>query len=162
MIIIQCKGGIKRRGDMKKILLVLGFIFFAVVISYADQEVEHHEFYHRFNPTGTKVYNSSLATSTGDQVAVNTYKQKSIQINPSNVAEYVVIDIEGRSMDVVDSPQWSILDRVEFGQASADTDKQRTIDVTEFVDFLRVGIKTLDTDGISYIDIDGLFTNLDR
>jgi len=137
---------------------------------FAGSEEVRHNFYNRYNPFEAKmvyskatpddVYNNIYAT--GDQVAVNGFKQKTIQINGNSVKEYVYITVEGRLKDQVNSPQWVVLDVVEFGTASADTSKSQIVDVTETVDFLRIGMTRFGTYSASAIDVEGLFTNLDK
>lgn len=147
---------------MKKILGIISVLFFAGNL-YAGQVIERHNFYNRYDPaSGSFVYDNTGATATGDQVAVNTYSRKSIQISGITVGEDIQIRIEGRSKDQVNTPNWAILDVVNFGSASADTSKNIVVDVTEYVDFLRVGIKTNGASGASNIDVEGLFTNLER
>lgn len=146
---------------MKRIALVVLFLLVSCNL-YAGQIIERHNFYNRYDPTSTQVYDPTNSSATGDQVAVNTYSRKTIQIAPISVNEYVYITIEGRSLSQTNTPNWAILDVVEFGAASADTAKQKIIDVTEYVDFIRIGVKNFGTNGTSSIDIEGLFTNLER
>ena len=147
---------------MKKAIIGILAILFLSANLYAGQVIERHNFYNAYDPTSTVVYDPTNSTATGDQVAVNTYSRKTIQISPVSVNEYVYITIEGRSLSQIDTPNWAILDVVQFGTASADTAKQVIVDVTEYVDFLRVGVKNSGTNGTSRIDIEGLFTNLER
>lgn len=146
---------------MKRIALVVLFLLVSCNL-YAGQTIERHNFYSLYDPTSTQVYDPTNSSATGDDVAVNTYSRKTIQIAPITVDEYVYITIEGRSLSQVNAPNWSILDVVEFGSASADTAKQVMVDVTEYIDFIRVGVKNLGTNGTSKIDVEGLFTNLER
>lgn len=146
---------------MKRIVLLLTIIGLTK-LALAGQIIERHNFFNQYDPTSTMVYDSTNSSATGDQQAVNTYTRKSIQITPIKVNEYIIINIEGRSANQKNTPNWSILDRVEFATASSDIEKQKTIDVTEYVDFLRVGVKNEGTDGASQVDIEGLFTNLER
>ena len=146
---------------MKRVMLAVLFLLVSCNL-YAGQIIERYNFYNRYDPTSTTVYNPTDSSATGDQVAVNTYSRKSIQISPIQVNEYVYITIEGRSLSQVNTPNWAILDVVEFGSASTDVAKQKVVDVTEYVDFLRVGIRNFGTNGTSLIDIEGLFTNLER
>lgn len=147
---------------MRKILLLVGLILITKV-SFAGQIIERHNFYRLYNPLpGVFVYDKTGATATGDEVAVNTYSRKTIQITGVTVNEDIQIRIEGRSKDQTASPTWAILDVVNFGSASADTAINTIVDVTEYVDFLRVGIKNFGASGASRIDIEGIFTNLER
>lgn len=147
---------------MRTLLFVLSFLFLTD-LSFAGQIIERFAFYDRYDPASTSfVYSQAGATATGDQVAVNTYTRKSIQISGITVGEYIQIRIEGRSKDQVNTPNWAILDVVEFGQASADTSINQVVDVTEYVDFIRVGIRQLGANAVSNIDVQGLFTNLER
>ena len=158
---IAGKSVLIKGGGMKKVFISLMFLSM-FGYAFAGQTIERYNFYNQYNPTSTRVYIADNSSATGNQVAVNTYTQKSIQINPISVNEYIEIRIEGRSLNQINSPVWAILDEVEFGAASADIYKQKCIDVTEYVDFLRVGIKNSGTNGTSTIDIEGLFTNLER
>ena len=147
---------------MKRILFI-GIILLAIIdFAFAGQTIERQDFYDRYDPTSTMVYNQTNSSATGDQATVNTYNLKTIQISPLAVNEYIYIVIEGRLADQINTPNWAILDIVEFGSASADSAKQKVIDVTEYVDFLRVGIRNFGTNGTSKIDIKGIFTNLER
>lgn len=147
---------------MKRMVLAVLFLFISCNL-YAGQIIERKNFYSLYNPSGnTPVYSNAGDTATGDVAAVNTYSRKSMQINAVTNNEYIVITIEGRSLQQVNAPAWAVLDTVEFGAASADTSKNVIVDVTEYVDFIRVGIKQFGTDGNSQIDVEGLFTNLER
>jgi len=154
---------------MKKFFGVFIGIILITNICFAMAEEERHTFYNRYDPTtDTFVYYDANAdgvneqTSTGDQVAVNTYKQKTIQVSGITVGEYIEIRIEGRSKDQTNTPNWAVLDTVAFGSASYDTAKNVVVDVTEYVDFLRVGIRRAGTNGSSKIDVRGIFTTLER
>ena len=154
---------------MKKVLF-LALVLMAVLVtsnSYGA-EIFRHGFFDEYDPATTSfVYNQAGSGATGDQVAVNTYLQKTIQITAVAVNENIDIRIEGRSKDQKNqnpnSSNWAVLDVVQFGSASDDTSQNVIVDVTEYVDFLRIGIKRHDTStGISSIDIRGIFTNLER
>ena len=156
---------------MRKMFLVALLLLGITRLAIAGQTVENHTFYDKYDPASQSfVYNQDAATSTGDQVAVNTYTQKSIQITGITVGEDIQISIQGRSKDQLNYRSnlnsgvgnWAILDTVNFGSASADSAINTIVDVTEFVDFLRVGIKTNGATGTSSIDIKGIFTNLER
>lgn len=152
---------------MKRILLVLLLMTIPLLTAEAA-EIFRHNFYERYDPTSADfVYDDAGTTSTGDQVAVNTYLQKSIQITGITVGEDIKIQIEGRSKDQINVrsgrvANWAILDTVVFGASSADNAINQVVEVTEYVDFLRVGIKTDGASGTSSIDIEGIFTNLER
>ena len=152
---------------MKKVLLLLGLILIVKPL-FAGQTIERHNFYSIYDPTSqTFVYDKDGATTTGDQVAVNTYTQKTIQITGVTVGEDIQIRIEGRLKDQVNTrsgaaANWAILDIVDFGSASDDNAINQVIDVTEYVDFLRVGIRSRYSSGNSTIDIEGIFTNIER
>lgn len=152
---------------MKKIIFVLLLCLFIGKVE-AGQIIERHDFYDDYDPASYSfVYDDAGATTTGDQVAVNTYLQKSIQITGITVGEDIEIQIQGRSKDQLNTrsttpANWAVLDTVNFGAASADEVINQIVDVTEFVDFLRVGIKTDGATGTSRIDIEGIFTNLQR
>jgi hypothetical protein len=161
------RGHFKKGESMKKTLLTL-LLLGLVVNVYGGTTEERHDFYTYYDPlnpgaqNATYVYNEAGATSTGDQVVVNGYTRKTIQISPITVGEYIHIRIEGRSKDMLDTPNWAILDEVQFGNSSADTSKNVVVDVTEIVDFLRVGIRSEGSAGQSKIYIRGIFTNLER
>lgn len=134
--------------------------------------VERHNFFARYDPSDTSndfVYDDiSSPTATGDAVAVNGYLQKSVQITGVAVNEDIHIRIEGRSANQVNTAgasfvdNFGILDEVHFGSASGDGDINQVVDVTEYVDFLRVGIRNAGSSGVSLIDIEGIFTNMER
>ncbi len=152
---------------MKKILILL-LLLGLTAKAYAGYE-DRKNFYSLYDPTSAVfVYSNLGVTSSGDAVAVNTATRKSIQITGVTVGEYIEIRVEGRSKDQINqSPttlrtNWAILDTVEFGNASADSAINQIVDVTEHVDFLRIGIRQLGTNGDSQIDIKGIFTNLER
>lgn len=146
---------------MKRVLLVIIGLFIFSNLVFADEL--RHTFYSLYNPSSDGfVYDNNGSEATGDQVAVNTYTKKSIQICSVQLGEYVNVHIQGRSKDQTNSPTWATLDVVEFGASSTDVAKNVVVDVTEHVDFLRVGIRAQGTDGVSRIDIRGIFTNLER
>ena len=160
MITIKCE--LIKGGKMKKVIF-FGLMLLMVDYAFAGQTIERYNFYNQYNPTSSIVYNQTNSNATGDQMAVNTYTRKTIQINPTTVNEDIRINIEGRSANQINSPAWAILSQVEFGSASSDANKQRAIDITQYVDFIRVGIKSVNgTSGNSLIDIEGIFTNLER
>ena len=155
---------------MKKFLLVL-LLMTIPLLTAEGAEIFRHNFYDRYDPISQSfVFDDSGASATGDQVAVNTYLQKSIQITGQIVGEDIRISIEGRSKDQINArsflnsgvANWAILDTVDFGSASADSAINQIVNVTEYVDFMRVGIKTHGATGTSSIDIEGIFTNLER
>ena len=135
--------------------------FFAVVVSLfiassASAEMRH-TFFSEYNLASTSwVYDSTGATSTGDTADVFTYDKKTIFITPellnTNNIEY---RIEGRAIG--DLTSWYVLDYGEIGKASNDTSKHLAIDVTELVDYLRVGLRVLASDGADRITIRGIF-----
>jgi len=148
---------------------IIGLILLSMAgYAFAGQEIERHNFYDRYDPTSAVfVYDKTGSTSTGDQVAVNTYTQKSIQIVGVSVAEDIQIRIEGRSKDQVNArsgaaANWAVLDTINFSSASSDSSINQVVDVTEYVDFLRVGIRTNGATGTSKIDVEGIFTNIER
>ena len=143
---------------MKKWLFSILFLFILTPMVYAGQIEERHYFFNLYNPTSTISYGNGV-DATGDQVAVNTYSDKTIQINGVSVNEDVLINIQGR---LANNPYWSTLDTVEFGKASADSSINQVISVTEDVDFLRVSVQNTGTDGNSQIDVEGKFTNIER
>jgi len=155
---------------MKKAFVVALVLMGVCGQVFAGQIIERHTFYSLYDPASTSfVYSDAGATSTGDQVAVNTYTHKTIQVTGVLVNENVHIQIEGRSKNQVNdsaienATNWAVLDTVQFGSASANTSVNKVVDVTEYVDFLRVGIRQDGgSSGTSYIDVEGLFTNLER
>lgn len=161
----HCKGE-----DMKRIWLVLVMLMALPLLTAEGAEIFRHNFYDRYDPTSdTFVYtdDTSDSSATGDQVAVNTYLQKSIQIVGVVVGESIEIRIEGRLKDQVNTSEirasnFVVLDSVSFGSASVDTAINQIVDVTEYVDFLRIGIRKSGANATSAIDIEGIFTNLER
>lgn len=158
---------------MKKVILRISLIllFISLVRVSEAAEIFRKNFFDDYDPISANfVYTDDPTdtSATGDQVAVNTYLQKSIQITGVNVGEYIQIRIEGRSKNQIDAAEtaevdnFAILDIVEFGPASSDQTINQVVDVTEYVDFLRVGIRQVNTNGLSSIDIEGIFTNLQR
>jgi len=148
---------------MKRLLFVILTLIISYLIphtAYAGQIEERHNFYALYDPTSvTFVYDGTGDTATGDEVAVNTYTRKTIQIAGNTVNEDTQIQIEGRSKENSD---YAILDTVNFGSASADSAKHQVVDVTEHIDFLRIGIRNWGVTGTSAVTIDGIFTNLER
>jgi hypothetical protein len=141
---------------MKKIivLLVLGLLI------SPSASAERHNFFSTYDPVSySYVYDDTGSTATGDELAVNTFKQKTILVTCPSVGEDIDIRVEGRSADV---STYVILDTDSFNQSSADTEQNFAIDVTEHVDFLRVGIKSNNRTGISAINVDGIFGNIER
>jgi hypothetical protein len=156
---------------MRKLILLVLLLLCIPHLAIAGTTEEYHTFFTEYDPVSNSfVYNQAASTSTGDFVAVNTYTRKSIQITGVAVGEDIRISIEGRSKDQLNPrsylnsgvANWAILDTVDFGSASADNAINTIVDVTEFVDFIRIGIKTYGATGTSAIDIKGLFTNLER
>ena len=158
---------------MRKVIYVLLVLSLMAIplLTAESAEIFRHNFFNDYDPISTSfVYTDDPAdtSATGDQVAVNTYLQKSIQITGVNVGESIQIRIEGRSKNQIDAAgatevdNFAILDIVEFEAASSDQAINKIVDVTEYVDFLRVGIRQLDPNAVSSIDIEGIFTNLER
>lgn len=140
---------------MKRIVVLLGLIFLWSSFVYAE---DRHTFYEHFNPTSSSwVYTSSASgDATGDVADVFTYDKKTIFINCLSLGSTSIqYRIEGRSVGEIDG--WSILDTGEFGTASADTAKNIAIDVTELVDFIRVGLRVQQSNAIDLINIRGIF-----
>lgn len=147
---------------MRIIGIFLGLLLLAN-ICFAGQIIERHDFYSLYDPTSSAfVYDDAGDTATGDQVAVNTYTKSSIQITGVLVGEYIEVRVEGRLKDQTNAPTWAVLDNIGFGASSSDTSINQVIEVTEYVDFLRVGMRQIGTNGTSRIDIRGIFTNLER
>lgn len=155
-----------------KIVNVLVVLLLMAIPTVEGAEIFRHNFFARYDPTATTfVYtdDSGDTSATGDQVAVNTYLQKSIQITGVTVGESIQVRIEGRSKNQTNVAaasgvdNFAILDIIQFGSASADSSINQVVDVTEYVDFLRVGIRQDDVaGGTSRIDVEGIFTNLER
>ena len=154
------------------ILLMLSLIIIPLLTAEAGQIIERKTFFADYDPISTSfVYDDDGTASTGDVVAVNTYTQKSIQITGMVVGENIQIRIEGRSKDQINArsqansgvANWAVLDTVNFGAASADSAINQVVEVTEYVDFLRVGVCQADiVGGVSSIDVEGIFTNIQR
>ena len=164
---MEHKVGQSKKGEriMRKfVLMILAILLFSSPV-FAD---ERHNFYSLYDPNTSWAYSKAtgdLSVATGDQVAVNTFSKKTIQISSISVNEYVEIRIEGRTLNQVNIPNWTVLDTVGFGQASDDTSRNVIVDVTEYVDFLRVGIASRGTatqNGTSQIDVEGIFGNPEK
>ena len=139
---------------MKKIIVLLGLLFLWSSFLYAE---DRHTFYEHFDPTSSSwIYSSSGDAATGDTADVFTYDKKTIFFNcPVVNSTSIRYQIEGRSVTEIDG--WSILDSGEFGAASSDTAKNFAIDVTELVDFIRVGLKIQVGNATDLINIKGIF-----
>jgi hypothetical protein len=158
------------RKNMKLFLMSFILSFFIIQTAQAGS-IERHNFFTRYDPTSISfVYTDDISDTgiTGDQQAVNTYTQKSIQITGVLVGEDIEIRIEGRSAnqkntaEATEVDNFAILDIINFGRLSGDDAINKVVDVTEYVDFLRVGIRNWGANGTSAIDIEGIFTNLNR
>jgi len=116
-----------------------------------------HTFYERYDPSSTSyVYDDTGATTTGDVVDVFTYDLKTIFISCEALGSTEVsYQIEGRCVGELDT--WSILDTGAMGKASDDTSLNIAIDVTELVDYVRVGIGEVTGDGADRINVRGIF-----
>lgn len=147
---------------MRKIIgfLVLWLIMAGQVLAAEDS----HTFFANYDPTsGTTVFEDDYyptGTATGDEFAVNTFSKKSIQISTINILDEVEIYIQGRVKD--ETANWATLSTVSFGVASADTSKNKVVDITEYVDFLRIGMRSTSSQGVSHINVRGIFTNINR
>ena len=139
---------------MKKIIILLALILFFYSLCYAE---ERHTFYEYYNPSSTSwVYDSTGDTATGDTASVFTYDKKTIFINAVTIGSTsIMYQIEGRAVGEID--KWSILDSGEFGAASANTARNFVIDVTELVDFIRVGLRIQAGDNSDSINVRGIF-----
>ena len=150
---------------MKRVIFVLLLLLYLWIGTAEAQIIERHNFYSVYDPLSSSFVYTDDATdtsATGDEVAVNTYLQKTIQVSAIEVGEYIEVRVEGRSLNQTNTPNWAILDTAGFGTTSADTSLNFVIDVTEYVDFLRVGIRQVGTNATSRIDIEGIFTNIGR
>lgn len=154
---------------MKKTIFAILMLLVMTNYVFAGQIIDRHTFFNNYDPlTSSFVYYQAANTpegnqnATGDFVAVNTYTLKTIQVTATKVSEYVEVRIEGRSLEQTNTPNWAVLDILGFGAGSSDIDRQKVVDVTEYVDFLRVGVRQVGTNNVSGVDIRGLFTNLDR
>lgn len=117
-----------------------------------------HTFYDAYNPanTTTFVYDDTGATTTGDVVECFTYDLKTIFISCETIASaQIEYQVEGRCVGELDT--WSILDSGYIGAASGDSSKNIAIDVTELVDYLRVGLGDVVSDGEDAINVRGIF-----
>ena len=148
---------------VKKILILLIVAVFFSTNGWAGSE-SRHNFFDSYDPISTSfVYDDAASpTATGDQYAVNTYSKKSIQIQGISVNEYIEIRIEGRSHNQIQTPNWAVLHEIAMAQASSDLAKHRIIDVTEHIDWIRVGIRQVGSNAASEVDIEGIFINLER
>lgn len=149
---------------MKRIMFIVLFLGITR-LAIAGQTEERKEFFFYTDPSTTMAYSGATSgNATGDEVVCNTYTQKTIQVYSMNVEEYVVVQVEGKSKD---ASNYSILNSIEFGGASSDIVRNGVIDIPQHIDFLRVGIiswgtNAAGTDGTSRIDVNGIFTNLER
>lgn len=138
---------------MRTVLLIVLSLF---VCSVASAEMRH-TFYERYDPAATSfVYDDTGSATTGDVVSVFTYDLKTIFItNEALGSTEVNYRIEGRCVGELDT--WSVLDEGSIGSASADAAKNIAIDVTELVDYLRVGLHYSGTSGTDAINVRGIF-----
>lgn len=152
---------------MKKALVVLVLLTLVCGSAFAESRVVK-EFFNLYDPTeGIFVYNQATPDSavaniyaTGDEFACQGYLQKSIQISGVTVGETIEVVTYGRIAGSSDSPTWVALTSNSFGSASADTAKSLLVDLsTYYVDFIKVGIRRIATNGVSRINVKGLFTN---
>lgn len=122
---------------MKKTLLVVLSLFLCTSV-FAEMR---HTFYERYDPeSATNVYDDSGATTTGDVVSVFTYDQKSIIFSTEKLQSgYIEYSIEGRPVGELDT--WSIIQLGGFGTASANQNKNFVVEVSELIDYLRVGLR---------------------
>ena len=139
---------------MKKIVLILSLVLLFSPFAFAE---DRYTFYERYDlSSNALVYDRTGATSTGDVVAVFTYDKKTIFISIEEIGSTnIYYQVEGRPVGELDT--WSILDTGDIGRASADTSKNIAIDVTELVDYLRVGLRRQGTDGTDRINVRGIF-----
>jgi hypothetical protein len=147
---------------MKRLWGIFLVLLFMAGHCYAGTTDDRQVFFNEYTPSSkTFVYDSTGSAATGNQVAVNAYSRKTIQINGQRVDEYVVLSVEGR---LANSGLWSILDTGQFGAASSDAQKNFAIDVTEYVDFIKVGLKFqgVSAGTTTLVDVKGLFTNIER
>jgi hypothetical protein len=142
-------------------LLLLGI----TATAFAGQIEDRKRFFFYINPSTTIAYSGATSSNaTGDVIVCNTYTRKTIQVYSTDVGEYDIVQVEGRTLD---SPYWSILSSIEFAKASTDIARNAVVDIPQYIDFLRVGIKSLGTnnagtDGTSIVYVYGIFSNLER
>jgi hypothetical protein len=148
---------------MRRIIFAVVFLFLLVGTCHAQALKTYFNMYDP--PSTSYVYGQPKiqlggVTATGDVTSVNTYPYKCIQVTGNNVKEYVHITIEGRVDGEIDSPQWSVLQNVEMGAASADTSKCKVVIIAETVDWIRVGIRYEGTQVTgSRINVKGSYKN---
>lgn len=138
---------------MRIVIICIAIVLCLAVSANAEQR---HTFYEAYNPASAAfVYDDTGATTTGDVVDVFTYDLKTIFISVEQMAsDDVYYQIEGRPVGERDT--WSVLDEGAFGKASADTERNFAIDVTELTDYIRVGLKVTG-DGVDRINVRGIF-----
>lgn len=140
---------------MKKWVL---FIILSILICPVASAEMRHTFYERYDPskTGGFVYDSTGAETTGDDEDVFTYDFKTIFISCEEInSTEIAYQIEGRPVGELDT--WSILDTGGIGANSSDNNKNFAIDVTELVDYIRVGLGHVTGDGSDRINVRGIF-----
>lgn len=132
------------------------FIVLGLFVSFNAYAEMRHTFFDGYNPSSSSyVYDDTGATTTGDVAAVTTYNKKTIFISTETIGSAEIgYCIEGRIIGELDT--WSTLDTGNFGANSADTSTNIAVDVTELVDYLRVGLRAID-DGTDAINVRGLF-----
>lgn len=157
---------------MKKVLCSLFlagfFVFSFITFAFSDAQMTH-VFYDEYDPYETTwVYSgatpdtstNNVIYSTGDQVAINGYPNATLQISAPTVGEYVLIQTLGRIVGLKDNTKWAILNTTEFGSASADSEKNKTVDLSGYhVDIIKIGIRRTSAQGTSKVDVIGKFAN---
>lgn len=140
---------------MKRIIfcITVGLVFLMASTCLAERR---HTFYDRYDPSSDDwVYDDTGATTTGDVADVFTFDKKTIFISFEDFnSTEISYKIEGRCVGELDT--WSILDTGEMGTASADSSKNVAIDITELVDYLRVGLRVTGNDA-DKINVRGIF-----
>ena len=137
---------------MRVIVFLLALLFMA---SSAEAEVRH-TFYERYDPSSSSfVYDDTGATTTGNVVSVFTYDIKSIHISSELIGStQLTWRVEGRVVGELDT--WSVLTSGHMGTASGDAVNNVVVEISELVDYLRVGLRVFG-DGTDAINVRGVF-----
>jgi hypothetical protein len=145
---------------MKKLLLFLGVIFFSVPV-FAGQIVESHVFYDGYSPATTDIVYNIATAATWDVIATNTYGSKTIQINGITLnSDGIEVQIEASVYDIYN---WGIVGKYQMDLASSDLEKNRLIEISPFVQYVRIGIRNRAVNALAQkVKVSGAFTNVSR
>lgn len=138
---------------MKTFLLAITVFFCVCRPAYAEKR---YTFFESYNPSSTSFTYTASGDITDNTATVFPYDKKTIFIN-AELMETTNMDyqIEGRAVGELDT--WSILDSGDIGGLSEPESKNIAIDVTELVDYLRVGLRIIEGDSQDLINVRGIF-----